>query len=84
MNTMRVLPSLIAQFDYELQQFDVKNVFLHGELKKEIFMDLPPSFNMHFKGKKVYKLKKALYELKQSPLAWYGRFSKIMIIVSYK
>ena len=84
MNTTKVLFSLATQFDWDLKQFDVKNVFLHGEIKEEIYMDLPPSFNMHLQGKKVYKLKKALYELKQSPLAWYGRFSKIMIIVSYK
>ena len=84
MNTTKVLFYLATQFDWDLKQFDVKNVFLHGEIKEEIYMDLPPSFNMHLQGKKVYKLKKALYELKQSPLAWYGRFSKIMIIVSYK
>ena len=67
MNTMRVLLSLAAQFDWELQQFDVKYALSHGELKEEIYMDLPPSFNMHLKGKKECKLKKSLYGLKQSP-----------------
>ena len=67
MNTMRVLLSLVAQFDWDLQQFDVKNVFLYRELKEEIYMDLPLSFNMHLKGKKACKLKKVLYGLKQSP-----------------
>ena len=67
MNTVRVLLSLVAQFDWDLQQFDVKNVFLYRELKEEIYMDLPLSFNMHLKGKKACKLKKVLYGLKQSP-----------------
>ena len=67
MNTVRVLLSLVAQFDWDLQQFDVKNVFLYRELKEEIYMDLPLSFNMHLKGKKACKLKKALYGLNQSP-----------------
>ena len=53
MNTMRILLSLAAQFDWELQQFDVKNM-LHRELKEEIYMDLPPSFNMHLKRKKNF------------------------------
>ncbi|RVW85346.1 Retrovirus-related Pol polyprotein from transposon TNT 1-94 [Vitis vinifera] len=84
MNTLRVLLSLAAQFDWELQQFDVKNVFLHGELKEEIYMDLSLGFNMHLKGKKVCKLKKALYGLKQFPQAWFGRFVKVMITIGYK
>ena len=84
MNTLRVLLSLAAQFDWELQQFDVKNVFLHGELKEEIYMDLSLGFNMHLKVKKVCKLKKALYGLKQFPQAWFGRFVKVMITIGYK
>ena len=47
-------------------------------------MDLPPGFNMHLKGKKVCKLRKALNGLKQSPWAWFGRFAKIIITVDYK
>ena len=62
----------------------MKNAFLHGELKEEIYMDLSPGFNMHLKGKKVFKLKKALHRLKQTPWAWFGRFSKVMITVGYK
>ena len=48
-------------------------------------MDIPPNFNMYLKGKKKEcKLKKTLYGLKQSPQAWFGIFSKFMIIVIYK
>ena len=33
-NTVRVLLSLVVNLDWPLQQFDVKNVFLHGELSE--------------------------------------------------
>lgn len=41
-NTVRVLLSLVANHDWPLQQFNVKNNFLHGELTEEVCMDLHP------------------------------------------
>ena len=38
---VRVLLSLVVNLDWPLQEFDVKNVFLHGELYEEVYMDLP-------------------------------------------
>ncbi|RDX84090.1 hypothetical protein CR513_34917, partial [Mucuna pruriens] len=34
MNTVRVINSLASHFGWNLQQFDVKNAFLHGDLKE--------------------------------------------------
>ncbi|KAM1324479.1 hypothetical protein PS2_045241 [Malus domestica] len=34
MNTIQVLLSLAANFDWPLKQFDVKNAFLHGDLEE--------------------------------------------------
>ena len=58
--------------------------FLHGDLTKEIYMDLPPGCSAPDKYKrKVCKLKKSLYGLKQSPRAWFGRFTKSMRTFGY-
>ena len=84
MNTVRILLSLAVNFHWDLQQFDVKNAFLHGDLEKEIFMEIPPSFGGALGTNKVCILKKALYGLKQSPRAWFGRFANVMIATSYK
>ncbi|WKA09914.1 hypothetical protein VitviT2T_027524 [Vitis vinifera] len=84
-NIVRVLLSLAANLDWPLQQFDVKNVFLHGELSEEVYMDLPPGCMVLEKQcQKVCKLKKSLYGLKQSPRAWFGRFTKSMRAFGYR
>ena len=63
MNTVRILLSLAVNFDWELQQYDVKNTFLHGELEEEIYMSIPPG-SSGSDGNKVCQLKKALYGFK--------------------
>ncbi|RVX08628.1 Retrovirus-related Pol polyprotein from transposon TNT 1-94 [Vitis vinifera] len=74
-----------ANLNWPLQQFDVKNVFLHGELSEEVYMDLPPGCMVSEKQcQKVCKLKKSLYGLKQSPRAWFGRFTKSMRVFGYR
>ncbi|WKA10696.1 hypothetical protein VitviT2T_028256 [Vitis vinifera] len=84
-NTVRVLLSLAANLDWPLQQFDVKNAFLHGELSEEVYMDLPPGCMVSEKQcQKVCKLKKSLYGLKQSSRAWFGRFTKSMRAFGYR
>ena len=82
MNIVRALLSLAANFRWNLQHFDVKNVFLHGDLEEEIYIEVPPRFES--KEGMVCKLKKALYGLKQSPRAWFGRLTKVLIALGYK
>ena len=48
---------------------DVKSVFLNGYINEEAYIEQPPSFEDDNKPNHVYKLKKALYELKQVPRA---------------
>ena len=75
MNSIRILLSLVANLDWHLEQLDVKNAFLHGNLEDEVYMELPPGFEGTFGTKKACRLKKSLYRLKQSPRAWFERFT---------
>ena len=36
-----MLLAIVAQFDLELEQMDVKTTFLHGELEERIYMKQP-------------------------------------------
>lgn len=50
LNTVRVLLSSVANLDWPLHQLDVKNTLLNGDLK-EVYMDLPSSFDEERMGK---------------------------------
>ena len=67
LKTVRVLLSLAAKLDWPLHQLDVKNAFLHGNLEKEIYMDIPPVYTTTSEAKIACRLHRALYGLKQSP-----------------
>ena len=83
MNTVRVLLSIAAKMDWALQQLDVKNAFLHGDLEEEVFMELPPGFEDQLGRGKMCRLKKSLYGLKQSPRAWFKKFIQLVKSVGY-
>ena len=77
LNSIKVLLSLAANFERPLQQLDVKNAFLNGDLEEEVYMDTPRGFHEKF-GTKVCKLKKSLYGLKQSPRVWCEKFTRFV------
>ena len=63
-SSIRVLLPLVAQFDLEIQQHDVKPSFVHGDLEETIYMDQPEVFLAKGKEDHVCQLKKSLYCLK--------------------
>ena len=75
--SIRLLLSVAAAFDFEVEQLDVKTTFLHGDLEEEIYMKQPEGFAVKGKKELVCKLKKSLYGLKQSPRMWYQKFDTL-------
>ncbi|KAG8498213.1 hypothetical protein CXB51_006868 [Gossypium anomalum] len=83
-NSIRALLGIVAMHDLELEQLDVKTVFLHGELEEDIYMQQPEGFTVLEKEDYVCLLKKSLYGLKQSPRQWYKRFDSFMTSHDFK
>jgi hypothetical protein len=83
MSSIRVILSLAASLSLEIDQFDVKTAFLHGNLEEEIYMEQPDGFKAKGKESLVCRLKKSLYGLKQAPRQWYKKFESFMINHGY-
>jgi hypothetical protein len=76
MASIRLLLSIAAIQHWPLHQLDIKNAFLHGDLEEEVYMEQPPGFVAQGESSNmVCRLHRSLYGLKQSPRAWFGRFS---------
>ena len=78
LNSICVLLSLVANLDWPLQQLDIRNAFLNGDLEEEVYMEVPPGLESQENFGKVCKLKKSLYDLKQSPRAWFERLTRVV------
>ena len=63
---------------------DVKNSFLNGFLKEEVFIEQPERFKDSTNPEFVCKLKRGLYGLKQSPRIWFERLANYLKVVSFK
>ncbi|GJZ82226.1 retrovirus-related pol polyprotein from transposon TNT 1-94 [Tanacetum coccineum] len=72
-------PMRVESFNGLHAQMDVKTSFLNGPLKKEVYVNQTDGFIDPHHPNKVYHLKKALYELKQAPKAWYDKLSNFLV-----
>ncbi|GKB78782.1 retrotransposon protein, putative, ty1-copia subclass [Tanacetum coccineum] len=63
---IRILISITAFYDYEIWQMDVKTTFLNGYLDEDIYMVQPEGFVDPIHPRKVCKLQRSIYGLKQA------------------
>jgi hypothetical protein len=61
----------------------VKSTFLNGVIQEEVYVRQPPGFENPMYPNRVYKLSKALYELKQTLRAWYARLKSFLLEHGY-
>jgi len=70
MATICDILALASANSWQLQQLDVNNAFLHGDLCEEVYMTIPLGL-LRYSSSQSCKLKKSLYSHKQASRKWY-------------
>jgi hypothetical protein len=60
---IRTVIALVVQHHWPFTNMDVKNSFLNGDLKEDVYVDQPKGFVKKGEEQKVCKLHKTLYGL---------------------
>ena len=79
LEVIRMLLADTSFMNFILYQIDIKSAFLNGFIEEEVYVEQPPGFESFDFPNHVFKLLRALYGLKQSPKAWYERFSNFLL-----
>jgi len=78
LKSIRIILAIAAYFDYEIWQMDVKTAFLNGNLEEDMYMIQPEGFVDSNNARKICKLKKFIYGLKQASRSWNIRFDEVV------
>jgi hypothetical protein len=70
MDTIRTVLDIVAQYKWSVYQMDVKSTFLNRHLEENMYVEQPQGYEVRGQEDKVYRLKKELYGLKQTPRSW--------------
>lgn len=84
METVRMVVALAAQRNWKIFRLDVKSTFLYSELNEDVYVEQPRDYKIKGRGDKVYKLHKALYDLKQATRAWFNRMETYFVNEGFK
>ncbi|GJY46641.1 retrotransposon protein, putative, ty1-copia subclass [Tanacetum coccineum] len=71
---IRILLAIVAFYDYEIWQMDIKTAFLNGHLSEDVYIVQHEAFVDPKHSNKVCKLQRSIYGLKQASRSWNKRF----------
>jgi hypothetical protein len=84
LEAIRILLVYACAHNIKLYQMNVKSAFLNGYINELVYVEQPPDFEDEKKPNHVYKLRKALYDFKQAPRAWYERLRDFLPSKGFK
>nr|GEV50315.1 reverse transcriptase domain-containing protein [Tanacetum cinerariifolium] len=79
LEAVRLFVAYAAHKSFPIYQMDMKTTFLNDPLKEEVYVAQPDGFVDPDHLEKVYRLRKALYVLKQAPRAWYDELLNFLM-----
>jgi Reverse transcriptase (RNA-dependent DNA polymerase) len=83
-DSLRIVLALVAHYNLELHQMDVKTIFLNSDLHEEIYMKQPKDFIVKGKEHMGCRLKRSIYGLKQASRQWYLKFDQVITEFGFK
>lgn len=83
-STIRLVFALAATRGWLIQQIDINNAFLNGDLEETIYMTQPKGFEDPLYPHYVCKLNKSIYGLKQAPRAWYDKLKNCLLNLGFQ
>jgi hypothetical protein len=78
LKSVQILLAIVAYFDYEIWQKDVKTAFLNGNLTEDVYTAQPEIFVDPKYAGKICKLQKSIYGLKQAYRSWNLHFDEVV------
>ncbi|PKU71363.1 Retrovirus-related Pol polyprotein from transposon TNT 1-94 [Dendrobium catenatum] len=82
--TIRILFTIALFHKWPIQQLDVANAFLHGDINEITYMTQPRGFEDSSNPDHVCRLRKAIYGLRQAPRQWYTTFTSYLLLLGFK
>ena len=73
-SSLKIVLTLALSRKMTIKQLDISTAFLYSKLQTDVYVIPPTGVN-----DKYWKLEKALYGLKEAPLAWYNTFKHFLI-----
>ncbi|MBW0505653.1 hypothetical protein O181_045368 [Austropuccinia psidii MF-1] len=70
LNSLRALVAFACVNKLQFHQINIKSTFLNAQLKETVYLAVPQDLQLD-KQKICLRLNKAIYGLRQAPLAWY-------------
>nr|GEY11135.1 hypothetical protein [Tanacetum cinerariifolium] len=80
----RALLVLAVHHNWFIEQLDINNAFLHGDLHEEVYMTIPQGYSKQLPPNTVCKLTKSIYGLKQANRQWFHKLTTFLLTIGFQ